>query len=245
MNLNNRSGIYSITNTLNGNVYIGQSVNLKNRKNKHFLLMKNGKGTSPHLQAAYNKYGCEAFTFMPILYCEPFELTRYEQALVDNRKPAYNMQLECVDSARGIKRSEEFKRKSSEAKKGNTYFLGHKHTEEACAKMSESQKGNTNAFGCKRSDEAKRKVGAAQKGNTNCLGRTLTEEHKRKVSEGLKIYFKVHGPLSQETVQKIVAKNTGQKRSPEVCAKMSEAQKRYQTQRRMRENAASQERQEQ
>ncbi|PWR46445.1 hypothetical protein DK295_15335, partial [Listeria monocytogenes] len=37
------SGIYKITNTINGNFYIGLSTNLKRRKSEHFSSAKSNK----------------------------------------------------------------------------------------------------------------------------------------------------------------------------------------------------------
>lgn len=214
MNLNNRSGIYSITNTLNGNVYIGQTTCLRIRKNGHFLLMKNGKGKNPHLQAAYNKYGCEAFTFTPILYCEPFELTRYEQALIDCRKPAYNIQLECVDSSRGIKRSDECRKKLSER------FV----SDETKHRISESKKGKPSPFkGVPATEEQKRKNRIAH------LGKTATDETKHKMSEA-----RMGRPMTEETKRKISEAQTGDKNhwfghhpTEESKLKMSESHKAF------------------
>jgi group I intron endonuclease len=118
-------GIYKITNTINGKFYIGQSVRLNGRKYNHFYSLRNGDHHSKHLQNAFNKYGEEVFIFNILLYCEPEELTYYEQKLVDLWNPEYNARKECVNNSLGCSASEETKIKMSESQSKRsslTYF---------------------------------------------------------------------------------------------------------------------------
>ena len=101
----------------------------------------------------------------------------------------------------GAIRSEETKRKMSEAKKGNTHseeskskmseaHKGKTHSEESKRKISESLKGKLNyMFGKHHSVESRRKMSEANKGNTRMLGKTHSEESKRKMSEARKLYY--------------------------------------------------------
>lgn len=116
------SGIYSIENIINGKKYIGQSVHLEKRRREHFNHFKTKTHKNPYFQKAFNKYGEEAFIFKILIYCEPFEMTRYEQALVDlyGKDNLYNLSLKCVTSTLGIAFTEEHKKKISEATKGKT-----------------------------------------------------------------------------------------------------------------------------
>lgn len=57
----NNSGIYKITNSVNGKVYIGSTVDLKRRKRVHFRDLRVGQHYNTHLQRAYNKYGASNF----------------------------------------------------------------------------------------------------------------------------------------------------------------------------------------
>jgi hypothetical protein len=75
----------------------------------------------------------------------------------------------------GAIRSEEYKRKMSEARKGeNGYWYGKKQSQETRRKISESRKGTTP------SQETKTKISEAKKGNPQ------SEEHKRKIGEANK-----------------------------------------------------------
>jgi group I intron endonuclease len=60
------SGIYKITNIINGKIYIGQSIDIYNRWNSE----KHGYGVSSHLLNAMNKYGKNNFEFEIIKECE-------------------------------------------------------------------------------------------------------------------------------------------------------------------------------
>jgi len=57
------SGIYSILHNASGKIYIGSSINIKQRWNAHRSALNRGKHSNPHLQNAWSKYGKDAFTF--------------------------------------------------------------------------------------------------------------------------------------------------------------------------------------
>lgn len=167
------SGIYKIKNIITGDFYIGSSCNIERRFYQHHQTLVKNTHRNLHLQRVWNKYGADNFLFGIILYCEPSELTCYEQALVDSRKPAYNMCLKCVDSSRGIKRSAETRLKMSEAKSGE------RHPN----------------FGKPMSEEQKQKISVAHKGRPNgCLGYKHSEETRAKMRSGV---------VSEETCMKL------------------------------------------
>lgn len=71
------TGVYKITNTVNGKIYVGSSQLFKERINKHVRLLKSGKHFNSHLQSAIDKYGIDFFTF-EILECTSIE-KRFER----------------------------------------------------------------------------------------------------------------------------------------------------------------------
>jgi group I intron endonuclease len=95
-----RCGIYQIRNLDTNDIYIGQSINLDRRKEMHFYELKGGKHPSKLMQNSYNKHGKDKFVFEILLFCEPFELTRYEQELVNRLNPRYNTNKTCVKARR-------------------------------------------------------------------------------------------------------------------------------------------------
>ena len=96
-------GIYKIKNIITGDFYIGQSIDLKKREYQHFYELKKNKHYNKYLQNSFNKYRKENFIFKTILYCDKNNLTFYEQLLVDNLNPTFNLCLECIDTIKGTK----------------------------------------------------------------------------------------------------------------------------------------------
>ena len=56
-------GIYKIINIKNNKFYVGSAVNFSRRKTRHFSELRNNKHNNKHLQAAWDKYGENAFIF--------------------------------------------------------------------------------------------------------------------------------------------------------------------------------------
>ena len=78
-------GIYKITNLINGKVYIGQSVDIKKRWQRHKRLSQiKNKDYEKYLYRAFRKYGLENFIFEVIEECP-------REAL--NEKECYYIQL--------------------------------------------------------------------------------------------------------------------------------------------------------
>jgi group I intron endonuclease len=59
-------GIYKIINVINNKFYVGSAVDLKRRKTRHFSELRTGKHNNRHLQAAWGKYGEQAFVFVVV-----------------------------------------------------------------------------------------------------------------------------------------------------------------------------------
>lgn len=131
------SGIYRITNTLNGHTYIGSAENIRRRWNKHRSDLRKGIHHSGHLQNAFNKYGEEYFEFSVILFCDNNELIYNEQMWMDKLNPEYNMRP-IAESSLGIKRSAETRAKIGKWHKGKTI------SKEQKEKMSSMVRGYNN-----------------------------------------------------------------------------------------------------
>lgn len=59
-------GIYKIINVVNNKFYVGSAVDLKRRKTRHFSELRTGKHNNRYLQAAWVKYGEQAFIFVAV-----------------------------------------------------------------------------------------------------------------------------------------------------------------------------------
>jgi group I intron endonuclease len=169
------SGIYQIRNTVNGKVYVGSAVNFARRFSQHQSALRNGKHDSGKLQNAWNKYGEDSFAFSVIeRVVEVSNLISREQYWIDALQAVrcgYNINP-TAGSSLGVRRSDEFKKKCSEAKK--------RITPETREKMSAAQMGVRK--GIKRpkfNDEWLANISAGQR------GRIFTEEHKNKISASL------------------------------------------------------------
>jgi len=57
------SGIYKITNTTNGKIYIGHSINMTMRWYIHLDNLMKGQHPNCKLQEDFNRYGVDAFSF--------------------------------------------------------------------------------------------------------------------------------------------------------------------------------------
>lgn len=73
-----KSGVYRITNAINGKFYVGSSISIAERWNKHRKSLRRGKHHSKHLQAAWSKYGESAFVFSVLLECAPSDVSLHE-----------------------------------------------------------------------------------------------------------------------------------------------------------------------
>lgn len=120
------AGVYGIENAVNGKIYVGSSVNAEMRVSSHIKELSKNKHDNPHLQAAWNKYGPQAFTSKLLLQCDEKFLIFWEQFAVDGfiksfgRHKLYNICL-VVDrppSAKGRVVSRKTRDKLSIAKKG-------------------------------------------------------------------------------------------------------------------------------
>jgi|ERR1035438_1809123 group I intron endonuclease len=141
-------GIYSITNSITGTVYYGQSKDIKRRLHDHRLYLNKNYHDNPKLQSAWNKYGESAFEFKHIELIEDItiDLTPIEARYYNSTDNKYNLQdpekpttFYGNKNRLNCKNSEEARKKQTEAQTGrkhphtgfpNKHALGYRHTEE-------------------------------------------------------------------------------------------------------------------
>jgi hypothetical protein len=80
------SGIYQIRCVANDKIYIGSSVDLRNRWAFHCRALRFGRHSNRYLQAAWDDYGPDAFDFTIIEYVSKDELIVVEQYWIDRTR---------------------------------------------------------------------------------------------------------------------------------------------------------------
>ena len=106
-----KSGIYKIINNITKDIYIGSSVNLSNRKSRHFRDLEKNIHHSIILQRAVDKYKIENFDFIILEYCDKNNLLIREQYYLDTLFPLYNI-LKNAGNSLGHIVTEETKNKT-------------------------------------------------------------------------------------------------------------------------------------
>ena len=122
--------IYVILNDVDGKLYIGQTVNFKERKKNHLVSLRSGTHSNEHLQRAFNKFGEEHFTIKILQECKENELDDLERFYIakydsTNKKKGYNI-LEGGERPGYRKHNAETKKKMSLAGKGRKFSEAHK-----------------------------------------------------------------------------------------------------------------------
>lgn len=179
-------GIYKITNTLDGKVYIGSAKKFSVRANQHRRSLEKSVHQNKHLQAAFNRDGTDSFTFEVIEVVEGDRSVRtaveqtYLDELIETWELCYNFRKDASRSS-WSKDPATSREKMSRAKKGKKLPQEHKD------KISNSLIGNTRRRGKKTSKETKVKMSKANKGkvpwNKGKKTGPLTQEHREAISK--------------------------------------------------------------
>ena len=103
-----KSGVYKITNIINGKFYVGSSINMTKRKYLHFSKLRRKIHDNSHLQSSFNKYGEENFIFSILATCPAIYCIKLEQWFLDNLNPQYNKHP-LANSSLGTRHNERFK----------------------------------------------------------------------------------------------------------------------------------------
>lgn len=177
------SGVYLITNIVNGKVYVGSSIDLHSRVRRHKTNLLNRKHCNPYLQAAFDCYGEESFSFdIAEVVHDINSLLDVEQRWIDacraaERSYGYNL-LPNTRNRLGSVQSKETREKISETCRGRS------KSKETCARISESNCGKVMSIESRKkmSDKAKLRVGEKH----NRFGKVHSEQSKQKISESLR-----------------------------------------------------------
>jgi len=130
-------GIYKIINVINDKFYVGSAVDLKRRKTRHFSELRKGKHNNRHLQAAWNKYGEQAFVFVVIAEVAPeADLLAAENVWLHahvGKEYCYNIGVDATAPMQGMagELSPTWGRKRTAAELAAQNWTGKTHTLEA------------------------------------------------------------------------------------------------------------------
>lgn len=191
--------IYQITNMVNGNYYIGSAESFARREWQHKYDLKKGTHKNPRLQAAWNKYGPDAFVFEVLE-----EIAEGRNAFdVENtylfqhvgRRECYNVNTDAIGMRTGIPMSEKSKAQLSTNRKGKAagaehYRYGKEVAPEVRVKIGAAQKGKPKAAGRKVTEEGRAKIRAnieAGRSHKHWLGKQHTEEAKAKMARAVQV----------------------------------------------------------
>lgn len=120
------AGVYRITCKSNGHYYFGSSIKIESRFKNHISKLKDKSHRNHRLQRIYNKYGIDSLIFEVVQYCSPEETLIVEQKFLDKYAHDENCMNFCKDAKapmKGLKFSEDHKRKMSECQIRNKYIF--------------------------------------------------------------------------------------------------------------------------
>jgi group I intron endonuclease len=84
-------GVYTITNRINGDMYVGSSNNVDKRMYTHEITLRNNKHYNTKLQNAVNKYDLSNFEFKLLDECELDHQFATESYWYNMLNPSYNL----------------------------------------------------------------------------------------------------------------------------------------------------------
>jgi len=167
------SGIYQIKNIKNNKVYIGSSINIKSRFQKHLSELRRNVHPNKHLLESFKRYGEHSFDFFILEEIEDLSLlTHREQYYLDlfksyDKNNGYNLR-KIAENNFGYKHSQE------SIEKFKIASTGKKHSEETRKRISLANKGRV--F----SEETRKKMSLAKKGKSNhWKGKKRSEAQKK------------------------------------------------------------------
>lgn len=200
-------GIYKIINTANNKFYVGSTNHTKVRFREHRKQLRGKRHHCKHLQAAWNKYGEDAFVFVLV---QAVADTKDLFAAEEKWLREHHGETHCYNSGRSANApyrgcpkedhpafgrpksdseraaiSQKLKAYYAEAPENHPRF-GTMHTEETKAKISAKRKGKTAGdahyrYGQVVSEEVRQKIGDTQRGIKKAP-RVVSEEGKAKIA---------------------------------------------------------------
>jgi group I intron endonuclease len=178
-------GIYKIINVINNKFYVGSAVDLKRRKTRHFSELRTGKHNNRHLQAAWVKYGEQAFVFVVVEELpEDADLLAAENVWLKEhvgKDYCYNLGVDAVAPTLGWsgEKSPTWGRKRTPEELAAQSWAGRTHTPEAKERIRQ------HLIGKPKSAEVRAKISATLSGEGNPWYGKKRPDHGAKVSKAI------------------------------------------------------------
>lgn len=201
-------GIYQIKNTITGDDYVGQAVDIYDRFSTHRSTLRHQKHHNIYLQRAWNKYGEDVFDFIILVpNVKTALLDQTEQYFLDtDGYCVYNIAETASAPMRGRNHSPETRAHLSEIRVGTKHHMwGKHHSEQTKQKISNSLKGKPI------SEQTKLKIKTTiEKQPHPNIGKKHSEETKMKISTNRSLAYQTSSQEFKDKIsidRKILARN--------------------------------------
>lgn len=185
-------GIYKIINVVNNKFYVGSAVNFRRRKIGHWHKLKRGDHANRHLQAAWNKYGAQAFVFVIVEeLADSVDLLEAENRWLKEhvgKEYCYNIARDSVSIGLGTygelnpMYGRRFSHTPEAKEKIRLTSLGRRHTDESRSKIKKQ------LIGKPKSAETRAKISATLSGEGNYwYGKQRSKEFVEKVRQKVRV----------------------------------------------------------
>lgn len=180
-------GIYKIINVINNKFYVGSAVDLKRRKTRHFSELRTGRHNNRHLQAAWAKYGEQAFVFVVVQELPPdADLLAAENVWLKahvGKDYCYNIGVDAVAPTLGWsgEKSPTWGRKRTPEELAAQNWTGRKHTVDAKESIRQKLRGRP------KTAEVRAKISATLSGEGNFWYGKKRPDHGAKVSKAVQV----------------------------------------------------------
>lgn len=221
------SGIYAITNAVNGKKYIGSAVKFGKRWGLHLHALRCGNHHSQKLQRSWDKHGESAFSFSIVENVpDRHSLIEREQFWIDAENSAsqsgYNISP-TAGSCMGVVPSKEKREKIRTALMGRkrpevaAKMIGYKHSPESLGKMSAMNLGRKQSQ--EQIDARVASIAVAFEARKLAGLRHQNKGRKRPQDVIDRQKITIAATLAAKKLAGIEHPNTGKKQSPELIAK--------------------------
>ena len=180
-------GIYKIINVINNKFYVGSAVDLKRRKTQHFSELRTSKHNNRHLQAAWDKYGEQAFIFVVVEeLAADVDLLAAENVWLKahvGQEYCYNLGVDAVAPTLGWsgEKSPTWGRKRTPEELAAQSWAGRTHKQESRQKISLALRGRPQP------SIVRAKISATLSGEGNYWYGKKRPDHGAKVSKAVEV----------------------------------------------------------